>query len=274
MRAIWSGEVSFGLVTVPVKLYSATTSHDVSLHQVHDDDGGRIRYQRRCEVCDKVIDYKNIDKAYDDGEKSVIITKEELSELPADDSKEIAVEQFVPKDQIDSMVLDKSYYLEPAGKNAKAYVLLRRTLDASERSAIVTFTLRTKTRLGVLHVRDDVIVLQGMRWADELREPEFDIPKSRVSKKEQDMASSLVESYSEDFDPGRFTDEYQEQLQTMIEEKLESGEEIDTDATFGDVDEEDSGDGNVVDLMEALKESVDERRKKSDGKKKQQKKSA
>ena len=274
MRAIWSGEVSFGLVTVPVKLYSATTSHDVSLHQVHDDDGGRIRYQRRCEVCDKVIDYKNIDKAYDDGEKSVIITKEELSELPADDSKEIAVEQFVPKDQIDSMVLDKSYYLEPAGKNAKAYVLLRRTLDASERSAIVTFTLRTKTRLGVLHVRDDVIVLQGMRWADELREPEFDIPKSRVSKKEQDMASLLVESYSEDFDPGRFTDEYQEQLQTMIEEKLESGEEIDTDATFGDVDEEDSGDGNVVDLMEALKESVDERRKKSDGKKKQQKKSA
>ena len=254
MRAIWSGEVSFGLVTVPVKLYSATTSHDVSLHQVHDDDGGRIRYQRRCEVCDKVIDYKNIDKAYDDGEKSVIITKEELSELPADDSKEIAVEQFVPKDQIDSMVLDKSYYLEPAGKNAKAYVLLRRTLDASERSAIVTFTLRTKTRLGVLHVRDDVIVLQGMRWADELREPEFDIPKSRVSKKEQDMASLLVESYSEDFDPGRFTDEYQEQLQTMIEEKLESGEEIDTDATFGDVDEEDSGDGNVVDLMEALKE--------------------
>lgn len=278
MRAIWSGDVSFGLVTVPVKLYSATTSHDVSMHQVHDDDGGRIRYQRRCEVCDRTIDYKNIDKAYDDGEKSVIITKEELSELPADESKEIAVEQFVPKDQIDSMVLDKSYYLEPAGKNAKAYVLLRRTLDASERSAIVTFTLRTKTRLGVLRVRDDVIVLQGLRWADELREPEFDVPQSKVSKKEQDMAASLVESYSEDFEPERFTDEYQEQLQTLIEEKLESGEEIDTEATFGDVDEEDDGgDGNVVDLVEALKQSVDERRKKSSGskgQKKQQKKSA
>ncbi|MBB3666626.1 DNA end-binding protein Ku [Garicola koreensis] len=264
--------MSFGLVTVPVKLYSATTSHDVSMHQVHDVDGGRIRYQRRCEVCDRTIDYKNIDKAYDDGEKSVIITKEELSELPADESKEIAVEQFVPKDQIDSMVLDKSYYLEPAGKNAKAYVLLRRTLDASERSAIVTFTLRTKTRLGVLRVRDDVIVLQGLRWADELREPEFDVPQSKVSKKEQDMAASLVESYSEDFEPERFTDEYQEQLQTLIEEKLESGEEIDTEATFGDVDEEDDGgDGNVVDLMEALKQSVDERRKKSDGSKGQKK---
>lgn len=278
MRAIWSGDVSFGLVTVPVKLYSATASHDVSMHQVHDDDGGRIRYQRRCEVCDRVIDYKNIDKAYNDGDKSVIITKEELSELPADESKEIAVEQFVPKDQIDSMVLDKSYYLEPAGKNAKAYVLLRRTLDASDRSAIVTFTLRTKTRLGVLRVRDDVIVLQGLRWADELREPDFNVPQSKVSKKEQDMAKSLVESYSEDFEPERFTDEYQEQLQTLIEEKLESGEEIDTEATFGDVDEEDDeGDGNVVNLMEALKQSVDERRKKSSGgkgQKKQQKKSA
>lgn len=273
MRAIWSGEVSFGLVSVPIKLYSATKSHDVSLHQVHDADGGRIRYQRRCEVCDKVVDFKNIDKAYEDCEKSVVLTKDELSDLPADDSKEIAVEQFVPKDQIDSMVLDKSYYLEPAGKNAKAYVLLRRTLEAAERSAIVTFTLRSKTRLGVLRVRGDVIVLQGLRWADELREPEFEIPNSRLSKKEQEMASSLVDTYSEDFEPERFSDEYQQQLQTLIEEKLESGEEIDTDATFGDVDEEDDdGDGNVVNLMEALKKSVDERRKKSDGKKEGQKK--
>ncbi|GAA1805923.1 non-homologous end joining protein Ku [Nesterenkonia flava] len=266
MRAIWSGEVSFGLVSVPIKLYSATKSHDVSLHQVHDADGGRIRYQRRCEVCDKVIDYKNIDRAYDDGEKSVILTKEELEDLPADESKEIAVEQFVPEDQIDSMVLDKSYYLEPAGKSAKAYVLLRKTLEEAERVAIVTFTLRSKTRLGVLRVRDNVIVLQGLRWADELREPEFDIPNSRVSKKEQEMAASLVESYSEDFEPKRFNDEYQEQLQVLIEEKLEHGEEIDTDATFGEVDEDDDGAGNVVDLMEALKKSVDSRRKKSGSK--------
>ncbi|TLP98584.1 Ku protein [Nesterenkonia salmonea] len=274
MRAIWTGEVSFGLVSVPVKLYSATKSHDVSLHQVHDADGGRIRYQRRCEVCDKAVDYKNIDRAFEDGEKSVVITKDELDDLPADESKEIAVEQFVPADQIDSMVMDKSYYLEPAGKNAKAYVLLRRTLDAADRSAVVTFTLRSKTRLGVLRVRGDVIVLQGLRWADELREPEFDIPASKVSKKEQDMASSLVESYSEDFEPERFTDEYQEQLQTLIDEKLESGEEIDTDATFGETEDDDDGDGNVVDLMEALKKSVDDRRKTSGKKSGGTKKSA
>lgn len=262
MRAIWSGEVSFGLVSVPVKLYSATASHDVSLHQVHDTDGGRIRYQRRCEVCDKVIDYMNIDRAYQDGETSVLITKEELQDLPADESKEIAVEQFVPSDQIDSLVLDKSYYLEPASKSAKSYVLLRRTLEEADRVAIVTFTLRSKTRLGVLRVREDVIVLQGLRWADELREPDFEIPNSRVSKKEQEMAASLVESYSEDFEPERFSDEYQEQLQTLIEEKLENGEEIDTEATFGETDE-DQDEGNVVDLMEALKKSVDQRRQKS-----------
>ncbi|MGJ9424933.1 Ku protein [Nesterenkonia halotolerans] len=263
MRAIWSGEVSFGLVTVPIKLYSATQSHDLSLHQVHDDDGGRIRYERHCEVCGEKVDYKDIDKAYDSGESTVVLTKEELGDLPADDSKEIAVEQFVPEDQIDSMELDKSYYLEPAGKSAKAYVLLRRTLEESSRVAIVTFTLRSKTRLGVLRVRDDVIVLQGLRWADELREPDFDIPKSRLTKKEQEMATSLVDSYSEDFDPDRFKDEYQDQLHTLVEEKLAHGEDIDTEATFGDVEDEEEGDGNVIDLMEALKQSVDSRRKSS-----------
>jgi len=263
MRAIWSGDVSFGLVTVPIKLYSSTQSHDLSMHQVHDEDGGRIRYERHCEVCGEKVEYKDIDKAYETGESSVILTKDELSELPADDSKEIAVEQFVPEDQIDSMIMDKSYYLEPAGKSAKAYVLLRRTLEESSRVAIVTFTLRSKTRLGVLRVREDVIVLQGLRWADELREPEFEVPKSRLSKKEQEMATSLVDSYSEDFDPERFKDEYQDQLHTLVEEKLAHGEDIDTEATFGNVDDDDDGDGNVVDLMEALKKSVDSRRKSS-----------
>lgn len=263
MRAIWSGDVSFGLVTVPIKLYSATRSHDLSLHQVHEDDGGRIRYERHCEVCGEKVDYKDIDKAYDSGESTVILTKEELAELPADDSKEIAVEQFVPEDQIDSMELDKSYYLEPSGKSAKAYVLLRRTLEESSRVAIVTFTLRSKTRLGVLRVRGDVIVLQGLRWADELRDPEFDVPKSRLTKKEQEMASSLVDSYAEDFDPERFKDEYQDQLHTLVEEKLAHGEDIDTEATFGEVEDDEEGDGNVIDLMEALKQSVDSRRKSS-----------
>ena len=267
MRAIWSGELSFGLVNVPVKLYSATASHDISLHQVHDDDGGRIRYERRCEVCDKKIDYKNIDRAYDDGESTVVISKVELKDLPADESKEIAVEQFVPEEQIDSLVLDKSYFLEPAGRSAKSYVLLHRTLKDTERVAIVKFTLRSRTRLAALRVRDDVIVLQTMRWADEMREVNFDVPHSKVSKKEREMASSLVESYSEDFEPERFTDEYQEQLQKLIEEKLEHGEDIDTQATFGETGDGEKDEGKVIDLMEALEKSVKERREKSSRKK-------
>lgn len=262
MRALWSGDVSFGLVSVPIKLYSATSKHDVSLHQVHDADGGRIRYERRCEVCDQVIDYADIDRAYTDGDRTVVITKEEMAHLPADESREIAVEQFVPEDQIDTMILDTSYYLQPSGKSAKSYVLLRRTLEEAARVAIVTFTLRSRTRLGVLRVRGEVIVLQAMRWADELREPDFDIPDSRITAKEREMAASLVESYAEDFDPDRFDDEYQNQLRALIEEKLEHGEDLDTEATFGQSEQaEDSGD--VIDLMEALKRSVDARKSSS-----------
>lgn len=261
MRALWTGEVSFGLVSVPVKVISATENHDVSLHQVHDADGGRIRYERRCEVCDEVIDYADIDRAYQDGDRTVVITKDELGHLPADESHEIAVQQFVPEEQIDALVLDKAYYLQPASSSAKSYVLLRRTLAESSRVAIVTFTLRSRTRLAVLRIRGEAIVLQTLRWDDELREPDFEIPTARISAKEREMAASLVESYAEDFAPERFEDDYQAQLRALIEEKLEHGEDIDTEATFGDPDgADDDSDGDVIDLMEALKRSVDSRR--------------
>ncbi|MGO1440559.1 MAG: Ku protein [Brevibacterium yomogidense] len=263
MRAIWSGTVAFGLVSVPVKLYSATRSHDISLHQVHDEDGGRIRYQRRCEVCEKKIDYDHIDKAYDDGEDTVVITDEDLKAMPAEEEKEIEVVQFVPDEQIDPMMFEKSYYLEPASKNPKAYALLRETLEEAGRTAIVTFALRSRTRLAALRVRDDVIVLQTMLWADEIRSSDgvSSGGEAKISARERKMARSLVDQFSEDFEPEQFVDEYQEQLRTLIEEKLEHGDAIDTDATFGDVDEGEAEGGDVIDLMEALKRSVDERRK-------------
>ena len=157
MRAIWSGEITFGLVNVPVKLYGATRSHDISFHQVHDEDHGRIRYERHCEVCGREIDYEHIEKAYAEGDKTVVLTDEELDALPAEDNDEIDVVQFVPSDQVDPILLGTSYFLEPVGRSSKAYVLLRRTLEESERTAIVTFTLRTKTRLGVLRVHGDQI---------------------------------------------------------------------------------------------------------------------
>ncbi|HEX2246536.1 MAG TPA: Ku protein, partial [Arthrobacter sp.] len=174
MRAIWKGAVAFGLVNVPVKLYSATEDHDIKLHQVHEKDGGRIRYQRRCEVCGEIVEYKDIDKAYDDGEQTVVLTDEDLDSLPVEKNREIDVVEFVPSDQIDPIMFDRSYYLEPDSKSTKAYVLLRRTLEDTDRTAVVKFALRQKTRLAALRVRDGVLVLQTLLWPDEVRTVDFE----------------------------------------------------------------------------------------------------
>ncbi|MGP9843033.1 non-homologous end joining protein Ku [Brachybacterium sp. 107] len=265
MRAIWSGEITFGLVNVPVKLYGATRSHDLSFHQVHDEDQGRIRYQRTCEVCGREIDYEHIDKAYDDGDKTVVLTDEELEDLPAEDNDEIDVVQFVPDEQVDPILLGTSYFLEPVGRSSKAYVLLRRTLEDTERTAIVTFTLRTKTRLGVLRVHGDLLALQTLRWPTDLKDVDFGPSKTTISAKELTMSASLVEQFSGDFDPEQFTDEYQVQLRELVEAKLDEGDSADTDATFGkdgSADEGDDGDGGgkVISLMDALERSVQKRR--------------
>lgn len=259
MRAIWKGAISFGLVHVPVKVYSATESHDVSLHQVHDEDGGRIRYQRRCEVCNEVVAYKNIDKAFVDGEQTIVLTDEDLASLPAERSHEIDVVEFVPDDQIDVLRLGNPYFLEPEEKALKPYTLLRQALEDTERTAIVTFALRQRTRLGALRVRDDVLVLQTLLWDDEVRTADFPVLENtaKVTQKELAMAGQLIESLAGDFDAAAFTDDYQEQLKTLIEAKREAGEGVDTEATFGK--QEDEG-GEVVDLMEALRRSVEARK--------------
>src|SRR5947209_15130524 len=173
MRAIWKGALTFGLVNVPVKVYSATEDHDLSLHQVHNKDGGRIRYQRVCEIDGEIVPYADIDKAYDDGERTVVITPEDVASLPAERSREIEVVEFVPTDQIDPLLFDKAYYLEPDSMSPKAYVLLRETLQNTDRTAIVRFSLRQKTRLAALRVRGDVLVLQTLLWSDEVREAAF-----------------------------------------------------------------------------------------------------
>lgn len=260
MRSIWKGAISFGLVSVPVKVYSATESHDVSLHQVHNKDGGRIRYQRKCEVCDEVVEYSDIDKAYDDGQQTVVLTDKDLASLPAERNHEIEVVEFVPASQIDLLRLDRSYYLEPESKTLKQYTLLRRALEDSDRTAVVRFALRQKTRLAALRVRGDVLLLQTLLWDDEVREPAFDVLKEtpRISQKERDMAAQLVDSLAGDFDSSAFTDEYQEQLRTLVEAKLREGDALDTEATFGKT--EDGDDAEVVDLMEALKRSIDQKK--------------
>lgn len=261
MRSIWKGAISFGLVSVPVRVYSATQSHDVTLHQVHAKDGGRIRYQRRCEVCGEVVEYEDIDKAYQEGDRTVVLTDDDLESLPAEKSHEIEVVEFVPDDQIDPLHFDRAYYLEPEKTALKPYTLLRRALEESDRTAIVQFALRQKTRLAALRVRDKVLVLQTLLWDDEVREASFDVLDGtvRVRAQERDMAAQLVDSLAADFDAAAFTDDYQEQLRTLIEAKLEKGAALDTDETFGRTDDEEGGD--VVDLMEALKRSVDRNRK-------------
>ena len=263
MRAIWKGAVTFGLVNVPVKLYSATEDHDVPLHQVHDADGGRIRYKRVCEIDGEVVPYEHIDRAYDDGERTVVLTKKDLADLPAERDREISVVEFVPSEQIDPIMLDRTYYLEPDSKSTKAYVLLRRTLEETDRTAVVKFALRQRTRLAALRVRDEVLVLQTLLWADEIREaafPALDEP-AKVSEKELTMSAQLVSSFEADFTPEDYEDEYQVQLRKLVEAKLESGESVDTAATFGEAAEEDGEGAEVVDLMEALKRSVAESKK-------------
>jgi len=258
VRSIWKGAITFGLVNVPVKVYSATEDHDVELHQVHDADGGRIRYQRRCEVCGKIVDYAHIDKAFTDGEKTVVITDADLKALPEERSREIDVLEFVPSGQLDPIMFDRSYYLEPDGGSPKAYVLLRRTLEQSDRTAIVHFALRQKTRLAALRVRGDVLMLQTLLWEDEVRAAEFPALADAVtiSDRELDLSAALVDSFAADFTPGDYTDEYQAQLRRLIEEKLAKGDAIDTEATFGHP-EEAAGGGEVLDLMEALRRSIE-----------------
>lgn len=260
MRAIWSGAISFGLVNVPVKLYSATEDHDVELHQVHDKDGGRIHYERRCEICGEIVPYKHIERAYADEEETIVLTREELDSIAQERDREISVVEFVPSEQIDPMLFEHSYYLAPSGESPKAYVLLRRTLEKTENTAVVKFAPRQKTRLAALRVRDDVLLLQTLLWPDEIREAEFpSLDQSvRISAKEMQLSAALLKSFTDDFKPEQFTDEYQEQLRKLIEAKRRAGDAIDTDETFGD--EEGKG-GEVIDLMEALKQSIERSRK-------------
>ena len=261
MRSVWKGAISFGLVNVPVRLFSALEEHDVPLHQVHDADGGRIRYQRTCEICGEVVAFKNIDKAFDDGERTVVLTAEDLSAMPAERSREIEVMEFVPSAQVDPITFDRAYMLEPDSVSPKAYVLLRQTLEQTDRTAIVRFSLRQKTRLAALRVRGEVLMLQTLLWADEVREasfPALDEPV-KISSKELELSASLVESFSSDFAPEEYVDEYQRELRVLIDAKLERGDSIDTEATFGPAAPAPEG-GEVIDLMEALRASVERSR--------------
>jgi DNA end-binding protein Ku len=253
MRAIWKGAVSFGLVSIAVKLYSATEEKDIRFHQVHRTDGGRIKYKRTCSVDGEEVTYDDIAKGYDiGGGEMVILTDEDFADLPLTTSRAIDVLQFVPADEIDPIMFAKAYYLEPEGQAAKPYVLLRDALQDADRVAIVKIALRQREQLATLRVRDNVLVLNTMLWPDEVRSVDFGFLDEDIETRpaELAMASSLIDSMAGSFKPDEFTDNYRAALQEVIDAKVEGREIVAPE-------EAEEAPAAAVDLMAALKASVE-----------------
>ncbi len=252
MRAIWKGVVSFGLVTIPIKLFSATEQHDVPLRQVHATDGGRVRYKRFCEAEGEEIPYSEVAKGYElpDGQV-VVLDDDDLEKLPIASSRTIDVQRFVPAEQIDGIYLAKSYYLQADGPGGKPYVLLREALQKAGTVALVKVSLRQREALAMLRPHGDVLLLQTMLWPDEVRDASEVAPPDDISVRPQElqMAESYIETLIGDFDPGEFSDDYAEALRQVVEAKVE-GHELTQPPT------PDEGGGAVIDLMAALEASV------------------
>jgi DNA end-binding protein Ku len=253
MRAIWKGAVSFGLVSIGVRLYSATEEKDIRFHQVHQADGGRIRYKRVCSIDGEEVPYDDIAKGYDiGGGEMVVLTDEDFAELPLTTSRAIEVLEFVPADQVDPMLYAKAYYLEPEGTATKPYALLRSALTEVDRVAIVKVALRQREQLATLRVKDNVLVLNTMLWPDEVRTPDFGFLDEDISIRPQElaMAESLIDSMAADFVPEAYTDNYREALQEVIDAKVEGREVVAPP-------EEEGPPAAAVDLMAALRASVE-----------------
>src|SRR3954468_22321315 len=260
MRAIWKGAVSFGLVSIGVKVYSATEEKDIRFHQVHREDGGRIKYKRTCSICGEEVSYDEIAKGYDlGGGEMVILGDEDFAELPLSTSRSIDVLEFVPAEQVDPILYNKAYYLEPDKTAAKPYALLRDALTNTERVAIVKVALRQREQLATLRVRENVLVLNTMLWPDEVRSVDFGFLDEDIETRpaELAMASSLIDSMAGSFKADDFTDNYRQALQEVIDAKVEGREIVQPE-------EAEEAPAAAVDLMAALKASV-ERAKKARG---------
>jgi DNA end-binding protein Ku len=256
MRSIWKGAVSFGLVSISVKLYSATEDKDIRFNQVHAADGGRIKYKRVCSIDGEEVEYADIAKGYElpDGDV-IILTDEDFDELPLNSRREIEVLEFVDQAEIDPIHFEKTYYLEPDGPAARPYVLLRDALENAGQVAITKIALRNRESLAAMRVRDGVLVLHTMRWPDEIRTPDFGFLDEDITVRPQElqMAEALISSMSGSFDAGEFTDEYRAALTALLEAKQTGGEVVQPE------EPEDTG-GAVVDLMSALRRSVERAR--------------
>jgi DNA end-binding protein Ku len=253
VRSIWNGAISFGLVSIPIKLVNATESHSVSFRQIHTEDGGRIRYRKVCELEDREVSQAEIGKAYEDADGTMIpITDEDLAQLPIPTAKTIEIVAFVPADRIDPLQMDAAYYLSANGvPAAKPYTLLREALRRSQKVAIAKYALRGRERLGMLRVVDDVIAMHGLLWPDEIRVPEGVAPDTGVTvrDKELDLADALMDTLGE-VDLADLHDDYREAVEEMITAKASGEQPAGSPAP--------ARSGKVLDLMAALEKSVRE----------------
>ncbi|MEV6956448.1 Ku protein [Streptomyces sp. NPDC051183] len=254
MRSIWNGAISFGLVSIPIKLVNATESHSISFRQIHLSDGGRVRYRKVCELDGEEVSASEIGKGYEEADGSIIpITDEDLAQLPIATAKTIEIVSFVPADEIDPLQMDAAYYLAANGATAaKPYTLLREALKRSRKVAIAKYALRGRERLGMLRVVDDVIAMHGLLWPDEIRAPEGVAPEATVSVREAelDLADALMATLGE-VEMESLHDDYREAVEAMIAAKAGGAFEP-TEAVV-----EPAG-GQVIDLMAALEKSVRE----------------
>ncbi|WP_329023281.1 non-homologous end joining protein Ku [Streptomyces sp. NBC_00690] len=252
MRSIWNGAISFGLVSIPIKLVNATENHSISFRQIHTADGGRIRYRKVCELEDKEVTAAEIGKGYEDADGSIIpITDEDLAALPLPTAKTIEIVAFVPAASIDPLQMDAAYYLSANGvPAAKPYTLLREALKRSQKVALAKFALRGRERLGMLRVVDDVIAMHGLLWPDEIRRPEGVAPETEVTVRdaELDLADALMETLGE-VDMDSLQDDYRTAVESMIAAKVEGG------GALPEAEPAERG-GKVIDLMAALESSV------------------
>jgi DNA end-binding protein Ku len=260
-RAMWKGAISFGLVSVPVGLYTSTEEKTLRFNQLHDEDFGRIKYQRVCSKCGEMVDFEHIVKGYEyEKDKYVVLTDEDFDAVPVESSKAIDIVRFVDIAEIDPIYFQKSYYLVPEETGLKAYTLLRRAMEEDGRVAIAKVAFREKEHLAALRFKDNVFVLETMYWPDEIRAADFEILDKKVEVRDQEvqMAKSLIDNLTEAFKPEQFQDEYREALLDIVQKKV-AGEEIEV------VPEPEPT--KVVDLMEALKASVEQTKKKAAPKK-------
>jgi DNA end-binding protein Ku len=253
MQAIWKGTISFGMVTIPIKVYSATEEKDISFRQVHTEDGGRIRYRRVCEKDGQEVAYSDIGRGFElpDG-RMMVLTSEDFAQLPLPTAKSIDVLEFVPISEVDPLFFAKAYYLAADGVGAKPYVLLRDALTKTRQCALVKVAIRTRETLALLREKDGALVLQTMLWPDEVRSSEFAVPDPDVTVRDQErsMAEAYIATLEAEFDPTRYRSEYREALEELVEAKA-SGLE----PSLPQPEAEDSGE--VVDLVAALRASVE-----------------